>query len=56
MIDLHTTMRKARDARNEPFSNDKIHPGEEGHLLMAKTILGGIGVNITDLTAQKRTP
>lgn len=48
VIDLHTAMRKARDARKEPFSKDKIHPGDEGHLLMAKTILGGIGVTIPD--------
>jgi hypothetical protein len=37
-------MREARDARKEPFSKDKVHPGEEGHLLMARTILSGIGV------------
>ncbi len=46
VIDLHTAMRKARDASKEPFSKDKVHPGDEGHLLMAKTILNGIGVNI----------
>lgn len=44
VIDLHTAMREARDARKEPFSKDKVHPGEEGHLLMARTILSGIGV------------
>lgn len=48
VIDLHTAMRKARDARDEPFSKDRVHPGNEGHLLMAKTVLGGIGVNIPD--------
>jgi lysophospholipase L1-like esterase len=47
-IDLHTAMRKARDARDKPFSTDKIHPGEEGHLLMARTILAGIGVDTPD--------
>lgn len=44
VIDLHTAMRKARDARTEPFSKDKVHPGEEGHLLMAEVILGGLGM------------
>lgn len=46
VIDLHTAMRKARDARNQPFSRDKVHPGLEGHLLMARTILEGIGVKV----------
>jgi len=50
VIDLHTAMRKARDVREEPFSKDKIHPEDEGHLLMAKTILGGLGVNIPEET------
>lgn len=44
VIDLHTAMRKARDARTEVFSRDRIHPGDEGHLLMARTILAGIGL------------
>jgi hypothetical protein len=48
IIDLHTAMRKARDARKEPFSGDRVHPGDDGHLLMAQTILEGIGVKITD--------
>ena len=48
VIDLHTAMRKARDARKEPFSGDRVHPGDDGHLLMAKTILEGIGVKIPD--------
>jgi lysophospholipase L1-like esterase len=48
VIDLHTAMRKARDARTEAFSKDKVHPGDEGHLFMAKTILAGIGVGIPD--------
>ena len=50
VIDLHTAMRKARDERKEPFSKDRIHPGDEGHLLMAKTILAGIGVDIPEET------
>lgn len=42
-IDLHTAMRAARDARQEPFSKDKVHPGDEGHLVMARAILAGLG-------------
>lgn len=45
-IDLHTVMRKARDASSEVFSKDKVHPGEAGHLLMAQTILSGLGVQL----------
>jgi hypothetical protein len=43
-------MRKARDARTEPLSRDRVHPGDEGHLLMAKTILAALGVQIPDET------
>ncbi len=50
VIDLHTAMRKARDARTEVFSKDRVHPGDEGHLLMAKTIFAGLGVQIPDET------
>jgi lysophospholipase L1-like esterase len=50
VIDLHAAMRKARDARNEPFSRDRVHPGDEGHLLMAKTILAALGVQVPDET------
>lgn len=48
VIDLHSAMRKARDARTEIFSRDRIHPGEEGHLLMAKTILAALGATVPD--------
>jgi len=48
VIDLHTAMRKARDARNEPFSKDRVHPGDDGHLLMARTILTALGVKVPD--------
>ncbi|AMV28892.1 hypothetical protein VT84_31150 [Gemmata sp. SH-PL17] len=44
MIDLHTAMRKARDGRTEPFSKDKVHPGDDGHLLIARTVLTALGV------------
>lgn len=48
VIDLHTAMRTARDARAEPFSKDKVHPGDAGHLLIARTILVGLGVAVPD--------
>ena len=49
IIDLHSVMRKVRNEKPETvISNDRIHPGEEGHLLMAKTILKGLGVTVPD--------
>ncbi len=48
VIDLHTAMRKARDARTEVFSRDHIHPGDEGHLLMARTILAALGAQVPE--------
>src|SRR5262249_21025713 len=48
VIDLHAAMRKARDARPAPFSGDKVHPGDDGHLLMAKTILTAPGAKAPD--------
>jgi lysophospholipase L1-like esterase len=48
VIDLHTAMRKARDARIEPFSKDKVHPGDDGHLLMARTVLAALGAKPPD--------
>jgi phospholipase/lecithinase/hemolysin len=53
VIDLHTAMRKARDARTEVFSRDHVHPSEEGHLLMAKTVLSGLGIQVPDETLEK---
>jgi lysophospholipase L1-like esterase len=50
VIDLHTAMRKARDRRTAPFSGDKVHPGDDGHLLMAKTILTALGAKVPDET------
>jgi len=44
VVDLHTAMRAARDQRAEGFSKDHVHPGDEGHLLMARTILTGLGL------------
>ncbi len=53
VIDLHTAMRKARDARTEVFSRDRVHPGDDGHLLMARTILAGADVTTLDITAKE---
>ncbi len=44
VVDLHSAMRTARDQRTEVFSKDRVHPGDEGHLLMARTILAGVGL------------
>lgn len=46
VIDLHSAMRAARDARTEVFSKDRVHPGSEGHLLMASTILSALDVSV----------
>lgn len=46
VIDLHAAMRQARDARAEVFSKDRVHPGDEGHLFMATSILKGLGVEV----------
>ena len=48
VIDLHTAMRKARDASKQAFARDKVHYGDDGHLLVAKTLLGGVGVTVPD--------
>lgn len=58
VIDLHSPMRIARDARTEAFSNDRVHPGEDGHLFMAQTILKGLGLKIpeSDLATIKANP
>ncbi|VTR94488.1 Uncharacterized protein OS=Pirellula staleyi (strain ATCC 27377 / DSM 6068 / ICPB 4128) GN=Psta_3477 PE=4 SV=1: Esterase_phd: Lipase_GDSL_2 [Gemmata massiliana] len=50
VIDLHTAMRKARDGRTEPFSKDRVHPGDDGHLQIAKSILLALGVEVPDET------
>lgn len=48
VIDLHTAMRAARAARETPFSKDKVHFGEDGHLFAARTILAALGVTAPD--------
>jgi GDSL-like Lipase/Acylhydrolase family len=48
VIDLHTAMRKARDARATPYSKDKVHFGDDGHLLVAQTLLAALGAKAPD--------
>jgi lysophospholipase L1-like esterase len=48
VIDLHTAMRKARDGRDKPYSADKVHPGDDGQLVIAHTLLGAFGVKPSD--------
>ncbi len=50
VIDLHTAMRKARDGRAESFSKDKVHPGDDGHLVIARALLAALGVKPPDET------
>lgn len=58
VVDLHSAMRAARDQRKEAFSKDRVHPGDEGHLLMARTILAGLGLAVPteELAAIKADP
>lgn len=46
VIDLHSAMRMARDSRTEVFSKDRVHPGTDGHLFMAQTILAALNVPV----------
>jgi len=46
VVDLHTAMRAAREARTEPFSKDKVHFGDDGHLLVARTVLEALGAKV----------
>jgi lysophospholipase L1-like esterase len=58
-IDLHTEMRKIRNENPETvISGDHVHPGEGGHLLMARSILKGLGVTLPteDLATIKKDP
>ncbi len=48
VIDLHAALRKARDARSTPFSGDKVHFGDDRHLLVAKTIITALGAKAPD--------
>lgn len=44
VIDLHTMMRAARATRDTPFSRDRVHPGEEGHWVIAQAVLRDLGL------------
>ena len=48
VIDLHTKMRQHRDTHKKVLSRDKVHPGDEGHLLMATSILNHFNVEPTE--------
>lgn len=50
VIDLHTAMRKARDGRAVAFSPDKVHPGDDGQLVIARTMLTALGVKVPEET------
>ncbi len=58
VIDLHTPMRVARDARKEPFSKDKVHPGDEGQFFIAGVILKAFGETLSadSLKAVREAP
>ena len=53
VIDLHTAMRKARDVRTSPFSKDKVHFGDDGHVLVAQTLMAAIGAKVPDESVAK---
>jgi len=50
VIDLHAAMRKARDARTEPFAKDKVHYADDGHLFVARVVLTAFGIKVPDET------
>jgi len=50
VIDLHSEMRRARNESGQVFSKDRVHPGKEGHFVMAKTILKALGLQVDELT------
>jgi lysophospholipase L1-like esterase len=50
VIDLHPAMRQARDDRSEPFSKDRVHPGDDGQLLIAQTLLAAFGIKTPSKT------
>ncbi|HZZ80904.1 MAG TPA: SGNH/GDSL hydrolase family protein [Gemmataceae bacterium] len=53
VIDLHSAMRKARDARTTPYSRDHVHFGDDGHLLVAQTLLAALGAKTPDESVAK---
>lgn len=53
VVDLHGPMMKALDVRRSTdptfsFSRDGVHPGDEGHAVMARPILEHWGLGLTD--------
>ena len=58
VIDLHTKMRAARATRDTPFSRDRVHPGEEGHWVIAQAVLRDLGLEpgLTGLADMKADP
>jgi lysophospholipase L1-like esterase/pimeloyl-ACP methyl ester carboxylesterase len=50
VIDLHAAMSKARAERKEAFSKDMVHFGDDGHLVVARTILATLGETVPDDT------
>lgn len=54
VIDLHFPMKKQLEDQREidpqfAFAKDGVHPDDLGHFLMAKTILLGLGEQVTDV-------
>lgn len=57
VIDLHTTMRAALAERRRAdpaftFAPDGVHPGDLGHLLMARTVASGLGLALPEITLE----
>lgn len=58
VADLHTAMAAARAERRKAapdfrLTNDNVHPGELGHVVMAQSILQGLGIPIPQGTAEE---
>ena len=57
IIDLHTAMRAALAERRQTdpaftFAPDGVHPGDLGHLLMARTVASGLGLQPPEATLE----
>ena len=57
VADLHTAMAAARAERRKAapdfrLTNDNVHPGELGHVVMAQSILQGLGIPMPQGTAE----
>ena len=58
VVDLHTSMTAARAERQKAdpkfrFTGDNVHPGELGHVVMAQSILQGLGIPMPQGTAEE---